>query len=196
MSVKRITICGEPILRKKCRNVQNIDQELIKLLDDMAETMSKRSGIGLAAPQVDEDIRVIVAGELPEGDEEEEEITLHRLINPRIIEQEGEVEGIEGCLSLPTLHGTVLRPGRVVVEAITPDGDEVQIEGEGLLARCLSHEIDHLNGTLFIDRVEEDSLAWMVPDEDEESGYRWVATTIEEARARFEKLIEKRRENQ
>ncbi len=193
MSVKRITICGEPILRKKCRTVQDIDEELIGLLDDMAKTMSKRSGIGLAAPQVDEDIRVIVVGELPE-DEEDEGITVHRLINPHIVEQEGEVEGTEGCLSLPTLYGTVLRPDRVVVEAITPDGDRIQIEGEGMLARCLSHELDHLNGTLFIDRVEEDSLAWMVPDEDEESGYRWVATTIEEAKERFQKLIEKRRE--
>lgn len=193
MSVKEITICGEPILREKCKKIREIDEDLIQLLADMAETMVKRSGVGLAAPQVAEGIRAIVAGELEEDADSEEEMIIHRLINPRIIEREGEIEGTEGCLSLPTLHGTVLRPERVMVEAINPEGEEIQIEAEGLLARCLAHEIDHLNGVLFTDHVEDDSLAWLVPDEDAEEGYRWISTTIEEAQERFQKLIEKRR---
>jgi len=135
---------------------------------------------------------VIAFGKIVEaGENEEPEMVVHRIINPRIVEAEGEVEGTEGCLSLPTLHGVVLRPGRVVVEGVDRDGGEVSVELEGWSARAVAHEIDHLNGKLFIDRVEPDSLAWMIPDESEERGYRLQGCSVDEAMMAFQRLIEK-----
>ncbi len=188
MATRRIYICGEPILRKKARRVRQVDGELIELLDDMAKTMREAPGIGLAAPQVGESVRAIVVGEVGDDDED---MVIHKLINPRIVEAEGEVEGGEGCLSLPTLQGIVLRPQQVVVEALGPDEEPVSIEAEGWTARALCHEIDHLNGKLFIDRAERDSLAWMIPDEDDESGYRLQSVSLAEALAMFQRLVEK-----
>ncbi len=194
MSKRRILICGEPELRRKSKKVRRIDDEIIRLLDDLVETMVAGGGIGLAAPQVGENVRVIAFGELVEaGEDEEPEMVIHRLINPRVVEAEGEVEGTEGCLSLPTLHGVVLRPQRVVVEGISGDGEKVAIGIEGWSARAVAHEIDHLNGKLFVDRVELDSLAWMIPDESEEKGYRLQGCSVDEAIAAFQRLIEKMR---
>ncbi len=190
MATRRIYICGEAVLRKKAKRVRQVDDELLKLLEDMAETMREAPGVGLAAPQVGESVRAIIVGEVGEADEE---MVLHRLINPRIVEAEGEVESGEGCLSLPTLQGIVLRPQRVVVEAIGPDEERLTLEAEGWTARALAHEIDHLNGRLFIDRAEADSLAWMIPDEDDERGYRLESVSLAEALAAFQRLIEKAR---
>ncbi len=188
MAKKRIVICGEPVLRRQAKRVKNIDGRIIELLGDMVETMLENSGLGLAGPQVGESKTIIVV----RPDPEQEDVL--ELINPRIVETEGEEEGLEGCLSLPTLRGTVIRPQRVVVEAVTPDGEEVVVEGEGLMARALVHEVDHLAGTLFIDRVEPDSLAWLRPDDRKESGYRLDPTTMEEALAAFERLRKRRSE--
>lgn len=189
MALRRITYCGEPVLRRKASRVRRIDDEICTLLDDMAETMLENDGLGLAAAQVDEAIAVVV---IRRGVESNDVI---ELINPRIVETEGEERGIEGCLSLPTLRGTVVRPTRAVVEAVNREGDEIVLEGEGIMARCFCHELDHLAGTLFIDEVDPDSLCWLRPDEREDSGYRTEPTTLEEAREAFDRLIAQRKES-
>lgn len=187
MPVREIAYCGEPVLRRRAAKVHNIDEQVRRLIADMKETMGPAAGMGLAAPQVGESRRIVTVWRDPEGEE-----TI-ALINPKIIEREGEEESFEGCLSLPTLRGIVMRPSRVVVAATDEAGNELQIEGSGVIAHCLAHELDHLHGRLFIDQVAPDSLRWMRPDEDEESGYRYEPTTLEEATAAFARLIERRR---
>ncbi len=187
MAVREIVYCGDPVLRETARRVRRINDEIIQLLDDLSETMLKANGLGLAAEQLGATDAVVVVRGGPETDD------FIELINPRIVEREGEQEGAEGCLSLPTLRGTVLRPNRVVVEAVDRDGEDIVVEGEELIARCLAHELDHLEGRLFIDLVEEDSLSWMRPDEDEPGGYRFESTTLEEAREAFDRLRKQQR---
>lgn len=187
MAVRRIVYCGNPVLRRKASRVRRIDGDVCSLLDDMAETMLEANGLGLAAAQVGVPVSVVVIRADAESD------SVIELINPRIVEEEGEEDGAEGCLSLPTLRGTVIRPLRAVVEAVNREGDEIQVEGEGLMARCLSHELDHLAGRLFIDVAEPDSLCWLRPDERQESGYRIEPTTVEEARAAFDRMRQQRK---
>ena len=187
MATKPIVICGEPVLRKKARPVREIGQEIVDLFACMVETMVEANGLGLAAPQVGQPLQAIVV----RADDEEEE-PVHCLLNPKLVSGEGEQRGREGCLSLPTLYGHVVRPERVVVRGLTPAGEETLIEAEGLLARAFLHEIDHLRGVLFTDLVLEDSLVWMVPDKDEEEGYRYEGTTMAEAQAAFDRLRAKR----
>ncbi|MGI5816766.1 MAG: peptide deformylase [Armatimonadota bacterium] len=182
MAVRRIVYCGDPVLRRKASRVRRIDDDICSLLDDLAETMLEANGLGLAAAQVGVSTSVVVVRRGADSDE------VIELINPRIIEIEGEESGTEGCLSLPTLRGTVVRPTRTAVEAVDRDGEEIFVEGEGMMARCLSHELDHLAGRLFIDAVEADSLCWLRPDVDEEDGYRTEPTTLEEAQEAFERL--------
>ena len=135
----------DEVLRKKARPVERIDDRILTLLDDMAETMYNAEGVGLAAPQVGILRRVVVI-DVGEG--------IIELINPEIIEQEGEQVAIEGCLSIPGLSGMVKRPARVVVSALNRHGERIEIEGTDLLARALCHEIDHLDGILYVDKVE------------------------------------------
>lgn len=139
----------DEVLRKKARPVERIDDRILTLLDDMAETMYNAEGVGLAAPQVGILRRVVVI-DVGEG--------IIELINPEIIEQEGEQVAIEGCLSIPGLSGMVKRPARVVVSALNRHGERIEIEGTDLLARALCHEIDHLDGILYIDKVEPGTL--------------------------------------
>lgn len=134
----------DDILRKKSRNVDKINERILQLLDDMAETMYKENGVGLAAPQVGILKRVIVI-DIGDG--------LIKLINPEIVEQEGEQQDEEGCLSVPEIIGEVKRPYKVKVKGINELGKEIEIEATGLLARAFCHEIDHLDGILFIDKV-------------------------------------------
>lgn len=133
-------------LRKKSREVEKIDDRITTLLDDMAETMYEANGVGLAAPQVGVLKRVVVI-DVGEG--------LIELINPVITYKKGEQIGAEGCLSVPGKAGTVARPEKVKVRAKNRNGEEINIDAEGLLAVALCHEIDHLSGTLFIDSVIE-----------------------------------------
>ena len=133
-------------LRKKSREVEKIDDRITTLLDDMAETMYDANGVGLAAPQVGVLKRVVVI-DVGEG--------LIELINPVITYKKGEQIGAEGCLSVPGKAGTVARPEKVKVRAKNRNGEEINIDAEGLLAVALCHEIDHLSGTLFIDSVIE-----------------------------------------
>lgn len=134
----------DDILRKKSRRVEKIDERILQLLDDMAETMYKEKGAGLAAPQVGILKRVIVV-DIGDG--------LIKLINPEIVEQEGEEQGEEGCLSVPDIIGEVKRPYKVKVKGLNEFGEEIEIKATGFLARAFSHEIDHLDGILFIDKV-------------------------------------------
>lgn len=145
MALRRIAnYKTDDVLRKKSKHVDYINEKILKLLDDMAETMYQANGVGLAAPQVGILKRLVVV-DIGDG--------LIKLINPEIIVQEGEQQDIEGCLSIPGITGEVKRPDWVKVKALNENGENVEIEGTGLLARAFCHEIDHLNGTLFIDKV-------------------------------------------
>ncbi|OPJ56905.1 peptide deformylase [Alkalithermobacter paradoxus] len=145
MALRIIKKDNDPVLRKKSRVVENIDQKIITLLEDMAETMYHADGVGLAAPQIGILKRVIVV-DVGDG--------LIELINPEIIEQRSSQTGEEGCLSVPGKYGKVKRPLYVKVRGLNRNGETVIVEGKDLLARALCHEIDHLDGILFIDRVE------------------------------------------
>lgn len=144
MGIRNILKDGDETLRKKSRKVEIIDDRTTILLNDMAETLYSANGVGLAAPQVGVLRRVIVM-DVGEG--------LIELINPKIISKKGTQLKAEGCLSVPEVYGEVKRPEFVVVSALNRKGEKVKIEGEGLLAICLCHEIDHLDGILFTDKV-------------------------------------------
>lgn len=149
MAIRNIRQVGDPILRKTSKEVKEVNDRIKILLDDMAETMYKADGVGLAAPQVGLLKRVIVV-------DVRDEDGLIKLVNPEIIEKDGEQVGVEGCLSVPNFNANVKRPAYVVVKYLDENGDEKKIEAEGLKAVALCHEIDHLNGVLFIDNYEEE----------------------------------------
>ena len=145
MATREIRKKGDEILRKKCKPVKEINARTIELIDDMIETMYNADGVGLAAPQggILKRICVIDVGEGPVV-----------LINPEKVEESKEqIQAVEGCLSIPGVYGEVKRPERVVVKALNRDGEYFTIEGTGMLARALCHEIDHLDGILFEDKV-------------------------------------------
>ena len=189
MAKLRILFCGDPVLRKRAQTVKQVDGDIRRLIEDMTQTMIEAPGVGLAAPQVGESVRVIVVRIEDEG-------PLYQLINPRIVDCKGQDEGLEGCLSLPTLQGMVQRPAEITVEATTPDEGEICIKADGFLARALQHEIDHLDGVLFIDRVDEETLGWLVPDDAEEDGYRLEPATIKEVMQTFERLNKSRKKQE
>lgn len=147
MAIRRILREGDETLRKTSRPVTEIDKRLKQLLDDMAETMYAADGVGLAAPQVGILRRVVVI-DVGEG--------LLELINPVIVETEGKCVDVEGCLSVPGRRATVERPERAVVQAHNRKGQLIEVEGTGLLARALCHELDHLDGILYVDKIIED----------------------------------------
>lgn len=144
MALRNIRINEDPILRKISKVVKNIDERTQILIDDMLDTMYESNGIGLAAPQVGILKRVVVIG-IGDGP--------IILINPEIVETNGEVKDVEGCLSVPGKQGNVIRPQYVKVKAEDRDGNSIEIQGEDLLARALCHEIDHLNGILYTDKI-------------------------------------------
>ena len=148
MAIRKIVEMGkDDILRKHSRKVVKFDHRLGVLLDDMADTMYEADGVGLAAPQVGVLKRVVVI-DVGEG--------LIELVNPEILWSEGETIGAEGCLSVPGRRGTVKRPEKVRVHAQDRKGNHIEVEGEGLLAVCLCHELDHLDGVLYVDKMIED----------------------------------------
>lgn len=134
----------DDILRKKARIVEKVDGRILALLEDMAETMYEANGAGLAASQVGVLRRVVVV---------DDGTGLIKLINPVIVKAIGEQQEMEGCLSIPDIYGVVKRPEKVIVRALNEHGQSVELEGSGLLAQAFCHEIDHLNGILFIDKV-------------------------------------------
>lgn len=144
MAIRNIRKNSDEILRKVSKKVDNIDRRIITLLNDMAETMRDAEGVGLAAPQVGVLRRVVVI-DIGEG--------LIELINPVIVYEKGEQLREEGCLSIPGKSGVVKRPAKVIVRALNRKGETIEITGEELLATALCHEIDHLNGILFTDKI-------------------------------------------
>ena len=154
--VRKILELGDETLRKTCKPMKTYDLRLWLLLRDMAETMYKAEGVGLAAPQVGILRRVVV---IDVGDDH----GLIELVNPEIIATEGEQAGSEGCLSVPGRRGYVVRPNKVTVRAQDRKGKKFEITGEGLLARALCHEIDHLDGIIYVDKMDHEIF-----DDDEE----------------------------
>lgn len=152
MAMRTILTAEDQALYKKSREVTKFDARLHQLLDDMTETLSESGGVGLAAPQVGVLRRAVIV--LETNVEEEEDEYYIELINPEIIETEGEQTGAEGCLSVPNDYGIVTRPEYVKVRAQDRDGEFFEVEGEGLTARCFCHEIDHLEGIIFTSKCE------------------------------------------
>jgi peptide deformylase len=161
MAVLTIRTLPDPVLRQKTKKVSTIDRSVKKLVKDMSETLHAEDGrVGLAAPQVGVSLRVTVIG-LPD----EEDIVL---INPQIVRRKGQRLVSEGCLSIPGYVGELYRAEKVTVKALDIKGKEVRIKGEELLAQALEHEIDHLNGILYIDRMENmDALRKIQPEDNE-----------------------------
>lgn len=163
MALRKILTQEEPALHKVCRSVTNFDKKLHELLDDMTETLYDSNGVGLAAPQVGILRRVVV---IDTGEEVVE------LINPEILETEGEQDGMEGCLSIPGEYWLVKRPNRVKATAQDREGNWFEIEAEGLIARCICHECDHLDGHLYTEiayrKLTDEEIASLHGEEDEE----------------------------
>ncbi|MGO5052784.1 peptide deformylase [Lachnospiraceae bacterium LCP25S3_G4] len=156
MAIRKVREIGDEVLTKECKKVTNISMRTKLLIHDMLDTMYEEMGVGLAAPQVGILKRIVVidVGEGP-----------IILINPEIIEASGEQTGDEGCLSVPGKSGTVTRPDYVKVKALDEEMEEVTYEGEGLLARAFCHEIDHLDGKLYVDLVEGELMDNSYEDE-------------------------------
>ena len=143
MAKLKIVKVGDPVLRKVCRPVEQITPRTLQLLDDMIETMRAADGVGLAAPQVGVLRRIVVIETPEEG--------LFELINPKIIAFAGEQRTQEGCLSVPNKWGITVRPMHVTIKALNRKGETIEVNGSGLLAKAFCHEIDHLDGKLYID---------------------------------------------
>lgn len=165
MATRRIVEIGDEKLRKHCKKVEKFDIRLRLLLKDMADTMYVSDGAGLAAPQVGILKRVCV---VDVGDH------LYELVNPEIVSREGEQEGPEGCLSVPGRAGIVKRPMKVLVKAQNGRGEPIEVEGEGFLARALCHEIDHLDGILYVDIMEREIIR-ETDDEDDDTPEALIA---------------------
>lgn len=146
MAKRNVVTIGDDILRKKCRTVESFDKKLATLLDDMAQTMYAENGVGLAGPQVGMLKRVVVV---------DVDGILYELVNPVVVDSQGSQTGPEGCLSIPGEQGIVTRPMKVTVEAFDRNGKKFSLTGTELLARALCHEIDHLDGILYVDIAEE-----------------------------------------
>lgn len=148
MALRNIRVKGDEILRKRSREISEINDRVLTLIQDMKDTMYHAEGVGLAAPQIGILKRIVVidVGNGPIV-----------LINPEIVNVQGSQIDLEGCLSIPEVQGKVERPQKVTVKALNEKGEMFELEGEGLLARAFCHEIDHLNGTLFIDKTIKES---------------------------------------
>ena len=147
MALRQIRLFGDEILRKKGREVEVVDEKIRQILNDMVDTMyNEENAGGLAAPQIGI-LKKLVVIDMGQG--------LIKLVNPKIIKQEGSQEVIEGCLSNPNIFGKLLRPAKVIVRALNENGEEITLTGTGELAKCFCHEIDHLEGILFTDFVIE-----------------------------------------
>ena len=146
MAIRAIRVIGDSVLNKKCKEVKAVNDRTKVLIEDMVDSMRESNGVGLVAPQIGVLKRIVVIEIEPEN--------VYVLINPVILEQDGEQEGYEGCLSVPGKSGIVKRPNHVKVKAFDIDMNEYTLEGEGLLARAICHECAHLEGELYVDIVE------------------------------------------
>lgn len=147
MALRKIITQGDPVLNKTCRPVEKFDRKLHWLLDDLKETLLESGGVGLAAPQIGILRRVVVVEDADEN--------LLELVNPVIVEQSGEQDGYEGCLSVPGKYGWVKRPNFVTVRAQDRDGNFFESSGEEMVARCFCHELEHLDGHLFVEHTDK-----------------------------------------
>ena len=161
MAIRQIRLSNDEILRKTSREVEEVNDKIRELLQDMLETMHKYNGVGLAAPQVGVLKRVIVI-DLYDGSEP------LQLVNPKIVKAKGKQEVEEGCLSFPNEYAKLIRPREVVVEALNEKGKKVKIVGKDLLAQALAHEIDHLNGILFVDNMLPGTLEYIDPEDNKD----------------------------
>ena len=158
MAIIPIRVVPDPILRQKSKRVRAIDGSIKKLIEDMRETMHAVGGVGLAAPQIGVSLRVITIGIL-----EQEDLVL---VNPEVVRRKGECPVREGCLSIPGYFGEIKRAESVTIKGLDPGGKEIRIKANELLAQVLQHEIDHLNGVLYIDHLESmDKLRKIEPEE-------------------------------
>ena len=155
MAIRNIVKEGDPVLAKKCRPVEKFDEKLAQLIDDMIDTLKKSGGVGLAAPQVGVLRRVFIMM-LDEDD------TVIEAVNPEIVKMSGKVRDTEGCLSVPNRWGIVTRPKSVVLRAYNRNGEQYELKLKDLGARCTCHENDHLDGHLFLEKVEE----WVKPEQE------------------------------
>lgn len=161
MALLKVITVENPNLRRKAVRVPKVDDAIRTLMDDMVETMHRHHGVGLAATQVDVHLRVIVM---------DVDDTIYQVANPEMVKSSGEQIGYEGCLSVPGYVGEVARANRVVAKGLDRNGREIRIKGDDLLARCIQHEIDHLDGVLFTDRlVPGTQLMELSPEELEDS---------------------------
>lgn len=161
MAIRELRYEGDEILRKKSREVTVFDDRLKELVKDMDETMHAQNGVGLSAVQVGILKRVIVIDTVYDG-----KTPSIVIVNPEIVKQKGEQEVEEGCLSFPNQFAKVIRPKEVVVKGFDENGKKIEIKGKDLLAQCLCHEIDHLNGILFIDRMEPGTMEYIEDDKE------------------------------
>jgi len=162
MGILPIRIAGDPVLRQKARKVKQIDASIQKLIDDMIDTMRSAPGVGLAAPQVGQSLRVVVIETPDDG--------LLTLINPEVVKSSGERRLMEGCLSVPGYQAEITRSKQVTVKALNREGKEIRLKAvDSLLAQALEHEIDHINGVLYIDYLESaDELIPVRPSVDDD----------------------------
>lgn len=158
MAIRIIRKDGDEILRKKSKEVEAVDDKIREILDDMIETMHKYNGVGLAGPQIGILKRLVVI------DLYDEKGPI-KLVNPKIIKQDGKQEVEEGCLSFPNQYAKIIRPAKVTIEALNENGKKIKIKAEGLLAQAISHEIDHLDGVLFVDKIIPGTLEYVAPEE-------------------------------
>lgn len=158
MAIREIRDLNDEILRKKSKEVEKVDDKVRELLDDMVETLKKHEGIGLAAVQVGVLKRIIVI-QLPEDEQ------IFRLVNPKIVKSVGAQTAEEGCLSIPNRYAQVERPAELTLEALDENGKKVKLEAKEILAVVISHEIDHLNGELFIDKMVPGTLEVVTPED-------------------------------
>ena len=159
MAIRMIREEGDEILKKKSREVEKIDDKLLELIQDMLDTMHKLNGVGLAAVQVGVLKRVVVIDLYEEGKDP------YILINPEIIKEKGEQTVEEGCLSFPNKYAQIVRPKELVVRALDEKGKKIEIKAKDLLAQAISHEVDHLNGEVFIDKIIPGTLEIVTPEE-------------------------------
>ena len=161
MAIRKVREDGDEILRKRSKEVEVVDDKIRQLLDDMVETLHQYNGVGLAGPQIGILKRIIV-------------IDLYddkgpiKLINPKVISQKGEQEVDEGCLSFPNQFAKIIRPQEIKIEALNEKGKVIKLKGEGLLAQAIAHEIDHLDGILFVDKIIPGTLEYIKPEEQEQ----------------------------
>jgi peptide deformylase len=167
--VREIRKIGDPVLRRKTKKVEKVTKETQKLIDDMIETMHTAHGLGLAAPQVGVSQRVAVV-EIEQKEDVPGSGMIYTLINPEVIKQSDETwQNQEGCLSIPGWRGDVERPMKITVKALDREGKRVKLDVEGWVARAFMHEIDHLDGILFIDKLAAPDRIWRVEEGKEEA---------------------------